>query len=745
MKNIADLADYRPRKFPASTLAPGVEYDEDEDALTIEQPDGSVVIQFNPRPENNTNNDDFYGNLADAIDPSALSSMAWQLLDGIQSDDTSRTQWISDRTRGLDLLAIKIEAPRADMGGSGAPLDGMATVRHPLLLEACIRYQSNAKRELLPASGPLKLKNVGPGTTANDEIAERLETDLNRYLTEFAPEYYPDTDRMFFDVCFSGMGFKKIFHCPVRRRPVSETVPAKDLIVSNDATDLRSATRITHQITMTKAQLKRMQFVGAYRDINLMRPSMEPQNRVTIKQGNVQGIDKTSHRPQDIPYTIYETYVLWDIPGFEHKDDDGNATGLPMPWKVTIDKTSRQVLEVRRNWTEDSEDDDTFEPRRVFVAFPFVPMFGFYATGLLHILGNTTTAVTGAWRILLDTGMFSNFPGFLYAKSGGRQDDLNFRIPPGGGAPVDLNGAEDIRKTIMPLPYQTQHMAPTMQLVDNIISTGQRVGGTAEMISPDATSKNQPVGTTMALIEQAAVTVSAVHERNYISQSHEFQIMLDLFRSDPETLWRFLKNDGNWTLETLTAALERYNFVPVADPNTPTHVHRIMKNTTLKQLQTASPEIYDVRKVDAAILNAMKFDDPERFFVPPPPPGAAPPDPAVVIAEATKAVKLAEIQSKQQLAAQQMQFDQGIAEMQGKLDLMKIQLDKTKAQEANETKLAVAEIQAGESAEDRLSREYIAAGAIAKDVALSPFDDDNHSRALELKKAGPPKTPGKKK
>lgn len=741
MKNIASLADYRPRKFPAMALAPGVSYSEEDDALEIEQPDGGVIIQFSPRVESGADNDDFYRNLADEIDGGTLASIAYQLLDGIQSDETSRTQWISDRTRGLDLLAIKIEAPRADIGGAGAPMEGMATVRHPLLLEACIRYQSNAKRELLPASGPVKVKAVGKGTLEKDELADRLETLFNRYLTEFAPEYYPDTDRMFFDVGFSGMGFKKVFHCPVRRRPVSETVPAKDLIVSNDATDLRSATRVTHQITMTKAQLKRMQFVGAYRDVALLHPDQGAMNRVTKKEGNVQGIDKSTHRPQDIPYTLFESYVLWDIPGFEHKDEDGNATGLPLPWKITVDKTSRTILEVRRNWNENEE--DNFEPRRVFVAFPFVPMFGFYATGLLHILGNTTTAITGAWRILLDSGMFANFPGFLYAKSGGRQDDLNFRVPPGGGAGVDLNGSEDIRKTVMPLPYKDPG-ATTMQLVDNIIATGKQVGGTAELISPDATSKNQPVGTTMALVEQAAVTISAVHERNFVSQSHEFQAMQELFREDPESLWKFVKDDGDWTLETLKQALESYNCVPVADPNTPTHVHRIMKNSTLKQLQTATPQLYDVKAVDTAILHALKFDDPERFFAPPAPPGAAPPDPAVIIAEATKQTKLADIQAKQQIETMKLTHAGEIEQMQGKLKLLELQLKDKQATEGNETKITVAEIAANETAADRASREHVAHLGVAKDVALSPFDDDNHARALELKKAGPPKTPAKK-
>jgi hypothetical protein len=339
-------------------------------------------------------------------------------------------------------------------------------------------------------------------------------------------------------------------------------------------------------------------------------------------------------------------------------------------------------------------------------------MFGFYATGLLHILGNATQAVTGAWRILLDTGMFANFPGFLYAKSGGRQQDLNFRIPPGGGAAVDLAGAEDIRKTIMALPYKDPG-ANTMALVDNIASTAQRVGGTANMIEQDKVRQNMPVGTTMAIVEQAAQTIGAVHERNYMSQSHEFQSMLDLLREDPDALWRYIKDDGVWTYEELVQTLNTYALVPVADPNTPTHIHRIMKMTTLKQLADASPDQYDMRKVDAAILRALKFSDPDEFFAPPAPPMAMPPDPAIIVAQTVKETKLADIQSRQQIEGLKAQLAHAKGQSEARIKELELQLKEAIAQRADEVKLADIENRAETADKDRLSREAIEAARLS--------------------------------
>lgn len=630
--------------------------DDYRDAFEVPSPDGGVTIFFGGMPTPYGVNDDdaeeetdHFENLVDDVDPSILGSLAATLLEGVETDERTRTQWIADRVEGMKLLALKIDPPRADMGVEGG---AMSTVRHPMLLEACIGYQSNFKREMLPAAGPVKVRNDGHGTMGADAQADKLKDLLNRYFTEFSPEYYPDTDRMSFDLGFSGTSFKKPYHCPLRRRPVSDTVQAKDLIVSNDATDLRTANRVTHRLEITRATMKRMIHVGAYRDVNLQMPGDEPENPLDLAQKNIQGIAKTASRPEDQQYTVLEVHCFIDLAGFEHVGDDGDETGLELPYVVTIEKRSRQVLEIRRDWNP--EDDETFERRVSFVAYHFIPMFGFYASGLLHILGNASTAVTAAWRIMLDNGMFANFPGFLYAKSGTRQENLNFRIPPGGGAGVDMNGVDDIRKSIMSVPYNTGQQGPLMQLTENIVTAGQRVGGTAMMLDPTGQTQNMPVGTTMAIIEQASKDVAAVHERAYVSQSQEFQQMLRLMREDPDSIWRLIKNDDTWTYDELVETLNTYTLVPVADPNTPTHVHRIMKMTTLKQLQQATPEIYNVRAVDERILRAIQIDDPEALFAPPPPPQQAPPDPALIIAEATKQTKIADISAKKEIETGKM-------------------------------------------------------------------------------------------
>lgn len=728
--------------MPLSNVARLDDYRKEPPSIEIPQPDGGVIIHFGNNDPNaivdidTEFDDDFYANLADQVDPSSMGSLAWEILDGIASDETSRTSWISDRVEGMKLLAVKIEKPRSDLGtGDGT----MATVRHPMLLEACIRFQSNFKREMLPPDGPVKIANEGAGTAPKDQQADKLARLMNRYFTQWSPEYYPDSDRMSFDLGFSGTSFKKLLHCPLRQRPASDTVESKNLIVSNDATDLQTALRVTHKIEMTIATMKRMQFVGAYRNVTLAMPDSGSVNTLDVKQKQQQGLAAQPTRPQDQQYTVYECHCLVDLPGFEHVDENDEPTGLPLPYVITVEKQSRQILEIRRDWKEGSE---TFERRITFVAYHFVPMFGFYASGLLHILGNATAAVTGAWRILLDTGMFANFPGFLYAKTGGRQEDLNFRVPPGGGAAVDVAGGDDIRKTIMPLPYQTQHMAPLQAFTNEVAATGSRVGGTAEFVDPSGVKQNMPVGTTMALIEQASQVVSAVHERCFASQSLEMQRMLELMREDPDAIWRLIEKDGTWTREELEQTLNTYTLVPVADPNTPTQIHRLMKMTALKQLQEASPELYNAKAVDERILRSLKIDDPESLFAPPAPPQAMPPDPAIIIGQMVKETKLADIEAKREIESGKLLASIQKMMMEHEAKQAQQRAEDERASAADSVKLTDIDTRAETADKDRASREHVATIQLAEKFANSPYDDDNHTKAVELKKAGPPKAPG---
>lgn len=721
--NLAILNDYRQQ--PA--------YDE-ESAIEVPTPDGGVTIFFGDVPfgandpygvMSDNDAEDFHANLAEQVNPFFLGGLAGELLDAIETDDRARSAWIAERTEGMKLLAMKIERPRADMGTGG---EGIATVRHPMLLEACIKFSSNFKREMLPANGPVKIKNVGAGTMPKDAQADKFADLLNRYFTEFSPEYYPDTDRMSFDLGFSGTSFKKPYHCPLRQRPVSDTVQAKDLIVSNDAVDLRTAQRVTHRQDMTQATMKRMMYVGAYRNVQLQLPTGEPGDSFTQAQKTFQGLNPTTTRAQDQQYEILECHTFLDLPGFEHVDENDEETGLELPYIVTIEKQSRQILEIRRDWKPESE---TFERQVSFVAYHFIPMFGFYSTGLLHILGNCTQAVTAAWRVLLDNGMFANFPGYLYAKSGARQDDLNFRIPPGGGQGIDLAGSDDIRKTIMPAPYNTSQAGPLMQLTENIVGAGQRVGGTAQMIDPANMSQNQPVGTTMALVEQAAQEISAVHERAYVSQSQEFGEILRLFREDPDALWRLIKDEGTWSYDELVETLNTYTLVPVADPNTPTHVHRIMKMTTLKQLQQATPEIYNVRAVDERILRAIKIDDPESLFIPPMPPQAPPPDASLEIAKATERTKTADILARKEietgkllLQASKQENERSKAEQDFVLRLRELNQKDQHEENSNELEIYDIDTRAETADEDRQSKERIAAAQVREKASSARMKNE---------------------
>ena len=606
------------------------------------QDNGNVVVDLSPKRKDDAADNDFDRNLAQDMDAGELAIIAENLLQGIEADIQSRAEWVSTRSRGIDLLGLQLEEPRGDVGTSSAPLEGMSTVRHPLLLEACLRSQANASGELLPASGPAKIENDGDETTETDAQAEVLEKGFNRYLTKVATEYYPDTRRALFWSSFGGSHFKKLYHCPLRRRPTSESVDANDLIVASGATDLSNAPRVTHRIKMAPSVMKRMQIVKAYRDVALTQPQLA-QNQVDIKKETVEGVRTPNDRPEDQPYTLYESYCEYDIAQFAPPQFKDKA--LPLPYRITVDKDSRQILEVRRFWKED--DPQCLRKKRI-VKYPFVEAMGIYGIGLLHILGNSTNALTAAWREALDAGMFASFPGFLYLKSAGKQLTNEFRLAPASGVGLDSPTGK-IQDVVMAPPYRD--VTPgLMQLIDKITEVTQRVGGTAELPVGEG-KQDAPVGTTLALIEQATKIESAVHKGLHTAQSEEFEIFFDLFREDPESFWRHDKDcKDQWDEQKFLSALDNCKLVPVADPNTPSHMHRIAKALAIKQLQAANPQLYDAKAVDTRVLKMIKVDDVDSLFAPPPT-GEQPPDPiAMAKAEEAKAKML-----QAQTAAQKVQ------------------------------------------------------------------------------------------
>jgi len=420
---------------------PKQDIDEHGNIMSIELPDGSITFSLDGSPiekSANARKTGWFDNLVDEIDAAELSMIAHNLMKGVQDDLDSRKEWIEDRAQGIKLLGLKVEIPGLAGAADGAPVEGMSRVRHPLLLEAVLRFQANARSELLPTDGPVKIREDNNNANLqSDQLANDLENDLNHYLTSTAKEYYPDTDRMLLMLGFGGTAFKKVYFCPLRNRPVSESIDADDLIVNNSATDLSNAKRITHRIYMRASTVKRMQILGVYKDIDLSDPKMIKWDAAQREKMAQQGISSESFNPEDRDREIYECYCELDIKGFEHRRKN-KETGLEIPYRVTIDASTHEILSVVRNYDEDTK--ELPEQRQSFVKYTFVPGMGFYDLGLLHILGNTTNALTAAWREMLDAGMYANFPGFLYADTGARQNTNIFRVPPGGGALVKTGG-----------------------------------------------------------------------------------------------------------------------------------------------------------------------------------------------------------------------------------------------------------------------------------------------------------------
>ena len=697
--------------------------DEKGNVLEIEHGDGSISISLDGRPINpaakREDKSDWFRNLADEIPETDLYAIADELIRGIDQDQTSRQDWVDERSNGLRLLGLKVEIPGIGGSADGAPVEGMSRVRHPLLLEAVLRFQANARSELLPTDGPVKIRNDDNNADlAEDQLANALERDMNHYLTSTAKEYYPDTDRMLLMLGFGGTAFKKIYFCPLRNRPVSESVDADDLIVNNAATDLSNAKRITHRVMMRPSVVKRLQILGVYRDIELSTPAPAKLDSVQREKKAQQGIAMEDVDPEDRDREIYEVYCELDLPGFEHKLR-GKETGLEIPYRVTIDLTSKEVLSIVRNYDEDTK--DLPEAKANFVKYTFVPGFGFYDIGLLNILGNTTNAITAAWRELLDAGMYANFPGFLFSDQGLRQNTNIFRVPPGGGASIKTGGM-DIRQAIMPLPYKEPSGA-LMTLVENMAQTGMRLGGTSEQQVGEGRA-DAPVGTTLAMIEQATKILNSVHKRMHAAQAEEFRLLMDCFKEHPESFWQRNKKPAKqWDEDTFLQALEDCDLVPQADPNTSSHAQRVMKIMALKQLQQQNPTMYDPIAIDTAALQAIGWSNPQQFLVPAEAQGKMPPEMQQKIAEL--AIKKQEADDKTKLA------DAKVAEIASKVqqggqaggvapfDPMKLAELQLKQMELRE-KSKDSELEAMNRKRDRESHERLAAIKFAEAMAKNP-------------------------
>jgi len=578
----------------------------DSGDIAIDQPDGGVVIQLNPQRFSAANDDEdpkkFYQNLVEKIGDGRLMVIAEELFEAVQADDASRSEWLSDRADRMELLGLKSEDPRSGDGASA--VDGQSVVTNPLLLEACLKGWANAQAELLPAEGPCKIASYGdPTSTKDDELGEQLQKDMNYYLTSIATEFAPQTSHMLLWGCyFGGSGFKKVYTHPLKKRPYSEKVSPEHLIVSDAMTDFDECERITHQISMRQSVMKRYQHKNIYRKVALAPPT--PQANVVDEEiASTQGVSVNKDRPEDMPYTLWEIQCELDLPEFAppaYRDE-----GIPLPYLVTMDKDSHVILAIRRDW---KPEDEECNRKKMYVKYPYVPGPGFYGTGLAGILGNASAAMTAAWRLSLDTAMYANFPSFLMAKLGGRQNTSDFRLSPGTGQPIETNG-QDIREVVMDLPYKDV-TAGIMTLIDKITEQSKAAGGAPDVPVGEGTA-NIPVGTMLAHVEQSTKVMGAAHKGQHRAMDEEISLIMDLFRENPESFWKGnKKSQGFWNPEKLLEALNTRALEPKSDPNVPSHIHRVMKAVALVELSNSplGQNTLEPDEVIRRVLVAMRED-----------------------------------------------------------------------------------------------------------------------------------------
>lgn len=650
----------------------GGTFDEATGLTLTKQADGTVKVSMG-RPKKPRKDAGMHGeNIAEALTDEQLAQIAEIVLEGVAADIQSRQEWLATYEMGVDLLGSKLEMPgKSTVTTMSSAVEGTSSVKHPLLLEGTIRGQANAMPELLPAAGPCKVRDdrpqlppeleteaPAPAPTDNlaeaqvrpelpekyrDALADSFEKDMNHYLTTTASEYYPDTDRMLFYVYWGGCAFKKVYICPIRKRPISESVYAPDLIVSNEVTDLGNAIRVTHRIKMKKSRMRRLQLAGFYRDIDLGEPvDGNTDTRFDDKVAQNQGIDPRTRNQRDTQFTVYETCCELDLPGEFAHQVEGAPSGLPLPYIITIDRDSRKVISIRRNW---NEGDEEYTQQPLYVKYGLVPALGFYDYGLVHIIGNQTLALTAIERQLIDAGQFENFPGFLIAKAGAKQQETTLRVAPGQGKQIETGG-KPINNAVMPLPYKGPSAA-LAQFFEKIEQNARQLAGAAEIQVGEGT-QNAPVGTVMALIDQATKIMSAIHKRLHQAQAQELRLLQKLLAKCPDALTRGNKQaTRTWEAKEF----QDMDLVPASDPNVPGQMHRYGQAVALIQVSTALPGALVPQKVAERVLRTIGISDYAELIAPPPQPGAGPPDPNVVRTQAQLQMKQAELQSRNQQIA----------------------------------------------------------------------------------------------
>jgi hypothetical protein len=550
----------------------------DPEEVTIKA--GGMEIIIDPDA---MDDDTFNENLAEDLDDRYMAELSSDLLEGFNNDVNSRKDWLETYVDGLELLGLKIEQ-------RSEPWEGACAVYHPLLSEALVKFQAETMMETFPAAGPVKTSIIGKETEDCLEAAARVQENMNYQLMDMMPEYRPEHERMLWGLGLAGNAFKKVYYDPALERQVSLFVPAEDMVVPYGASNLETAERITHVMRKTEQEVHKLQQMGFYRDIELGDPDYDL-DEVEKKIAEQMGFDATN----DDRYKILEMNVNLDLEGYEDKDDQG-TTGIALPYIVTIDKGTTEILSIRRNW---NPDDKKKKRREHFVHYGYIPGFGFYCFGLIHLIGAFSKSGTMLLRQLVDAGTLSNLPGGFKAR-GLRIKGDDTPIGPGEWRDVDAPSGT-IRDNLMALPYKEPSQV-LAALMDKIVDEGRRFASAADMKVSDM-SANSPVGSTLAILERTLKVMSAVNARIYYSMKKEFGLLKNIIRDYTDPEYQYDPSTG--TPGAKQADYDKVNLIPVADPNAATMAQKVVQYQAVMQMAQQNPDIYDLKELNRQMLEVL--------------------------------------------------------------------------------------------------------------------------------------------
>ena len=552
-------------------------------------------------------------NLAEYLDDGYLGEISSDLRASYEEDMESRSEWEETYTKGLDQLGVKYEERTQ-------PFQGASGVTHPLIAESVTQFQAQAYKELLPSGGPVKTQVLGLQDQVREEQASRVKEFMNYQIMEVMEEFDPDMDQLLFYLPLSGSTFKKVYFDEAKQRAVSKFIPAQDLVVPYAASDLATASRVTHVLRMDANEVRKMQIAGFYRDVELSKYD-EDDDEVRQKVDELQG---TSRTYTDEIYTILEMHVDLDLEGFEDMSPDGEPTGIALPYIVTIDEGSGQVLGIRRNFEEGT---NFAKKMQYFVHYKFMPGLGFYGFGLIHMIGGLGRAATSILRQLIDAGTLANLPAGFKAR-GVRVRNDDEPLQPGEWRDIDAPGG-NIRDSIIPLPYK-EPSGTLAQLLGALVEGGRRFVSLADQQTADANGQ-APVGTTVALLERGMKVMSAIHKRLHYSQKQEFRVLARIFRDNLPPEYPYDVEGGNRMIKAEDFD-DRVDVVPVSDPNIFSMAQRVTLAQTQLQLAQSNPQMHNLHAAYRRMYQALEVQNIDEIL--PPPPQPEPLDPAIENARA---------------------------------------------------------------------------------------------------------------